>query len=346
MASETRSLRPFEAMNRSQADLRELVQLTAHDPEHRSAFANQKLTLSEDDYLNSEIILWLGRGTGENPRLADTILKEVKSLYPNHDGVVELVITASNKRLKMTDVLLRQPVKSKKDLPMRLALHELGSGGTRPRALQTPGDGCEIVVEFLLGGDIDRSTLLSDRAWRKGSWLARVALGVSVSAELTGPQALPLTTAVRESLEVPENALHFCRILGRGPQLLTASRFDEILEFYVDQAVYEAVLDAPTADWSQRLQLGWILDVIKTYLLVATQEESFADFDPSLDEWSGSIMRAILEKVAGSPKINHVADALETLREKPWMFLAQLEDSAELATLEQSLTGAMEGGSE
>ena len=147
-------------------------------------------------------------------------------------------------------------------------------------------------------------------------------------------------------LHVPEKTLHFCRILGRGPQLLTATRFDEILEFYVDQTVYESVLDSPSADWSHRLQLGWILDVIKTYLLVALQEESFQDFDPMTDEWSGSIMRAILEKVAGSPRADHVADALETLRDEPWMFLAQLEDCADLAALEQSLTGSIEGATE
>jgi hypothetical protein len=346
MASETRSLRPFEAMHKTQAELRELVQLTAHDPQNRSARVTQKLALSEDDYLNSDIDLWLGRATGENPRFVETVLDEIEMLYPNHKGAVELVITANNKRLKMTDVVYRQPVKSKKDLPMKIGLRSAGPGGTRPRALQTPGDGCEIVVEFLLGSDIDRTQLLTGRAWRKGSWLARVSVGVTASAELTGPQVLPLTEVVRKIFEVPENTLHFCRILGRGPQLLTATRFDEILEFYVDQAVYESVLDAPSADWSQRLQLGWILDVIKTYLLVALQEESFQDFDPSADEWSGSIMRAILEKVAGSPRADHVADALETLRDQPWLFLAQLEDCADLAALEQALTGSIEGATE
>ena len=181
MASETRSLRPFEAMHRTQAELRALVQLTANDPESRSAYASQKLTLSEEDYLNSEVVLWLGRKAEENQRFTDAVLAEIHSLYPRHPGAVELVITANNKRLKMTDVLHRQPVKSKKDLPMKIVLHEAGSKRPRPRALQTPGDGCEIVVEFLLGSDIDRTELLRDRAWRKGSWLARVAVGVTAS---------------------------------------------------------------------------------------------------------------------------------------------------------------------
>jgi hypothetical protein len=299
--------------------------------------------MSAEDYLNSEIVLWLGRKTGENPELAAIVLDELNALYPKHPGQVELVITASNKRLKMTDILYRQPVKSAKDVPMKIALHKAGPGGARPRALQTPGDGCEILIEFLIGSDIKKGSRLPDRAWRKGSWLARVFVGVVASADLTGPQALPLTESVREHYGVPANTLHYCHIINRGPNLLMANRFDEILEFYVDQTVYESVLDSPSEGWSQRLQLGWILDVIKTYLMVALQEESFEEFDPNLEEWSGSVMRAILEKVAGSSDADDVADALVTLRESPWKFLAQLEDSALLASLEQSLIGPVEG---
>jgi len=335
MPSETRALRPFETMSKTQSLLREVVKIASSDPKKGAALANQRLGLTRDEYLEADIVLWMGRSNEDHRSLVETVEMELKQLYPSHPGVVHLVVSISNKRLKMTDLVLDIPIRSGSDVPMRTELHRAGIDGGRPRPLRTPGDGCEVLIEFLLGSDLDRAKLQAERAWRKGSWLARVPIGVVCSSDFSGPRPLPLSAAVRHQFSISEQTVHFCRIIASDESLLNATNLDDVLEYYVDDVILEAVTNDPVAPWSQRLQLQWILDALKTFLLTVKADASFDHFDPRNSPGDDSVLRAILEKVAGGNDQASVAVAFEMLRDEPSMFFAELEDRAGLLDIER-----------
>jgi hypothetical protein len=323
------------------------VQVTGFDPEKRAAFSDQKLVMSTDDYLSSRFVLWFYRNITDHETFAKAVVEEIAGIYPGLEDVIHLVVAVHNKRLKMTDLVLHQPIRSASDIPMFVNLHEIGADNRRPRPLQTPGDGCEISVEFLLGRDLSNRERQPFRAWRKGSWLARVAIGIATSGALSGPQPLPLTDSVRTAKSVPPEALHYIDFVLTGPSLLSAETFDEVLQFYVDEEVLQSVMENPLGGWSQRIQIGWILDVAKTFVLVALRTEGFDDFDPDAAPWSGSVLRAILDKAMESPGVETAQDALELLRDEPGRFFALLEDRAGLLDLERELVLlAVDGGAQ
>jgi hypothetical protein len=340
MASETRALRPFETFSQTQSLLRDVVKIASADPKKGAALAHQRLALTRDEYLDGDVVLWMGRNNEDHARLVETVDAELRQLYPGLPGVVHLVVSISNKRLKMTDLLLNIPIRSGSDVPMRIELHRSGKGNSRPRPLQTPGDGCEVLVELLVGSDLDRDKLLEERAWRKGSWLARVPIGIVCSSDFSGPRPLPLTAAVREQFEIGQSTVHYCRVISTNESLVNAGSLDDVLEYYVDDVVLAAVTGQPNEPWSQKLQLEWILDAIKTFVLIAMSEPSFDEFDPMSSPGDESVLRAILEKVADGTDAVNVRAAFESLREDPSSFFADLEDSAGLLDLERELLPA------
>jgi hypothetical protein len=337
MASESRALRPFETFGQTQSLFRELVKIATSDPKKGAALGHQRLALTRDEYLESDVVLWMGRSNEAHASLVETVDAEMQHLYPGLSGVINLVVSISNKRLKMTDLLLNIPLQSGSDIPMRIELHRAGEENSRPRPLQTPGDGCEVLVELLVGSDLDRQILQPERAWRKGSWLARVPIGIACSSDFSGPRPLPLTPAVRDQYSVAKNAVHYCRILSTNESLINASSLDDVLEYYVDHVVLAAVTSQPTELWSQRLQLEWILDAVKTFVLTAMTEPSFDEFDPTSSPGDESVLRAILEKVADATDGQSVSDAFDYLREDPSSFFADLEDRAGLLELQREL---------
>lgn len=337
MPRETRWLRPFETLIETQSRMWEGVQITAFDPDKRAAFDGEKLVVAIDDYLSSPFTLWFFRSTADHETFAKTALEEISALYPEQQGVVHLVVTAHTKRLKMTDLLFDRPIVSADDIPLAIELHQVGPDSSRPRPLQTPGDGCEITVEFLLGRDIPEGQRQPFRGWRKGSWLARVSIGIATTSEWSGPQPRRLTDEIRSQFHLPEGALHYTNFLLEDSSLLRVETFDDALEFYVDEDVLDQVEKDPLAERSQRMQLGWILDVAKAFVLRAMQAEEFDDFDTEVAPWSGTVLRAILDKVVGAGSVATRSDALKTLREDPYRFFALLEDRAGLLTLERRL---------
>jgi hypothetical protein len=340
MARETRSLRPFEVLDETQRLMRDGVQVTSIDPEKRAAFDSQCLTLSFDQYVSEKIVLWFFRHKEESHLFWKTVINEVDGLYPDTPGVVHLVVSISNKRLRMTDVIYDQPVLAGDKPLLSLQLDSLSVGKGRPRQLQTPKDGCEVLVEFLLGRNLTPKERRPGMAWRKGSWLARSRIRVAGSSDLTGPTPLALSSATREQLSIPPNAVHFCRLLKTGSALLAAETFDDALEFYVDEGLLDSILVDPGAVLAQRHQIDWILEVAKVLIMATTSTPDFADFDPGIEPWSGSILRAILDKVVdpkGEGPISNIQDALNLLEGEPNLFLSHLQDRARLLDLERAL---------
>jgi hypothetical protein len=125
--------------------------------------------------------------------------------------------------------------------------------------------------------------------------------------------------------------------LSTNESLINASSLDDVLEYYVDHVVLAAVTSQPTELWSQRLQLEWILDAVKTFVLTAMTEPSFDEFDPTSSPGDESVLRAILEKVADATDGQSVSDAFDYLREDPSSFFADLEDRAGLLELQREL---------
>jgi len=344
MASEARQLRPFTTLDDAQAFLDQFAQITGHEPEKVTAFAGQTLPSETDPYLSRPFTLWFGRNETDNEKLKRSVFADVQTQFADCPGVVHLVVSVRNARLKMTDLVLDQPLVGRESIPFAVSLHEVGPDKVQPRPLQTPGDGCRVVVELLLGRDLEPAERTPLRAWRKGSWLARVEFGITTSGAFSGPRPRPLTEVVRQQLGISDQTVHFADVFATGEQLLTAGAFDDILDFYVDEDVLGQVRDHPQAGWSMRLQRGWILQVIQAYLLAVSQSESFQEFDPETEPWDGSILRAVLDKVSGTEAIPTPTDALELLRYQPGRFLAELEDRAELRALERLiLPGQAEG---
>lgn len=332
MASEARQLRPFETLDGAQASLDELVQITGHEPEKVAAYAGQTLLSEHDPYRSGPFVLWFGRSQGDNQRLARAVVDDVRQQFDDCPGAVRLVVSLHNSRLKMTDVVFDRAITDPGSIPLAIDLHEVGEAKVRPRPLQTPGDGCRVVVELLLGRDLTERRPL--RAWRKGSWLARVNFAISTSGAFSGPRPRPLTEAVRNEYALSPRTVHFSHVFASGETVLAAEAFDDVMNFYVDEDLLDRVREHPFAGWSHRLQRGWILNAIGTYLLVAVRNEFFDDFDPTTEPWSGSIMRAILDKVSGTEAVPTPTAALTLLQEDPGRFLAELEDRAELRDLE------------
>jgi hypothetical protein len=336
MSRERRSLRPFETLDRSQRLLREAVRITTHDSQSREAAVGQSLVLTRDEYLDENIDLWLHRNPGDHRSLVDQMVAEAESMYPDDADAVRFVVTLSNSRLKIADKVIDEPLVPGGAISMKWALAERGvdKRHRRPRALQTPGDGCETVVSLLLGRDIPLPRRKPGFAWRKGSWLARVIVRIKCADGMSGPRPLALTPELRVSMGLPPGCLQHVRFRRPSPEdLLTVSSLDEALDFFVDERLLAAVLDDPRSTMSSWLQTTWILDVIRSYLGNTRRAAGFADVDITSDEVSGSLLRAILDKYTHGGDPDELQDALAEIHDDLDRFMSVLQDRAELLTL-------------
>lgn len=345
MSGERREVRPFDTLDVSERLMRDGVQVVAFasstaDEDLSNAFHGQALQVSDDLYRHEEFRLFLFRHVADNANLVAEMAREVRAMYRFDPSIVHLVVQIHNKRLRMTDVVFDEPVVGGDELPHSIVLAEKDRTGKlpRPRPLQTPGDGCEVVVELLLSRDVPEDQRRPGVAWRKGSWLARVAIRIATGHSGGGPSPLPLTAEIREQFDVPPNAQHYVRRIASGESILRKAAFNEVVEFYVDEHVLRAVVEDPHTPASKLIQLRWILTCIDGVLAMAMAEREFEEFDPEGDNVN-SVIRAILDRVVDGGGVRDVRGALELLKQDRGLFMAMLEDSAELAVRERALLG-------
>lgn len=344
MSREIRKVRPFDTLDESERRMREGVQIVAMPSakgadDLANAFDGQALQVSRDVYLYEQFELFLFRHPADNAEFVDAAAREIRSMYRFDPSIVHLVVQVHNKRLRMTDVVFDQPIVGG-EIPLSIALAEKDRTGTasRPRGLCTPGDGCEVVVELLLAEDVPEERRSPGIAWRKGSWLARVAIRVTTGPVGGGPAPLPLDAEAREQFQVPANAQHYIRRLATGESILRKSSFDEVVEFYVDEPVLRSVVEDPNTSTSALLQYRWILMCAEAVLAMAMAEDEFDAFDPTGDN-SESLVRSILDRVVDGRSVRDVSAALELLKQDRGLFMAMLEDRAELVTRERMQLG-------
>lgn len=345
MSREIRAVRPFDTLDQTERLMRDGVQVVAiasatAEEDLSNAFHGQALQVSPDVYLHEEFRLFLFRHVTDNAKFVEAAAREIRAMYRFDPSIVHLVVQVHNKRLRMTDVVFDEPVVGGGELPHVIVLAEKDRTGTvdRPRPLRTPGDGCEIVVEMLLARDVPEDERRPGVAWRKGSWLARVAIRIVSGVGGTGPSPLPLTAEIRDQFEIPPNAQHYMRRIASGEAILRKAAFDDLVEFYVDESVFRAVVEDPNTSDSKLLQVRWILMCIDGILAMAMAEREFDEFDPE-GEHSDSLIRSILDRVVDGSGVRDVGAALDLLKQDRGLFMAMLEDRANLATRERALLG-------
>jgi len=160
MSREIRAVRPFDTLDETERLMREGVELVAISTARAAddlsdARHGQALQVSSDTYLHEEFQLFLFRHPPANEDLLNVAAREIRSLYGADSSIVHLVVQVHNKRLRMTDVVFDEPIVGG-EIPLAITIATKDRTGTapRPRALQTPGDGCEVVVELLLAADL------------------------------------------------------------------------------------------------------------------------------------------------------------------------------------------------
>jgi len=341
VSREIRQVRPFETLEISEKAMRSGVQLTVTDGLVSNAFHGETLKVNEDVYLHEEFKIHFIARASDRAEFAEAIIEEIKGLYPADPSVVNLVISVHNKRLKMTDVILNQSVTSDEGIPpfFDIAVKDRTGEKDRVRAFRTPKDGCEILVELMLGSELPENQRRPGIAWRKGSWLARVSIKVATAPPGGGPETMSLTQSIRDEYGIPRNAAHYVRLVTVGNGVLSKTSFDEILQFYVDEKIHNAVLGDPNSEQSQAIQLRWILIAIDAVIRAALAAPDFASFDPRAEEYSESVLRAILEKTVDKKTVRSLDEALEILKEDSGRFMSILEDRAEMASHERVILG-------
>ncbi len=202
-------------------------------------------------------------------------------------NALQLVVTASTPRLKMTDVVLQHPLSKLATLRRRHPLTE----PERPRAFRAPNGGCRVDVYICLSASLKRQAL---KPWRYGTWLGHARF--SLSTDLGGFGFVPraLTDELRLELHLPPQTVRYLHV---DEDALYEPATDETIEMWVDEAVLTAITRNPKTPGARLFQRQLFIDAIGA----ATHAYSRSlTADPlGVDDLADCLLGKILDLVAG-----------------------------------------------
>ena len=213
----------------------------------------------------------------ELPESAAALSAAVRAADLEPDDV-DLVVLAYARPMRRSRVLLRVPAGAPVDGPVAIArdVDELLFGSQR---------GFDLCAALVLAKAQPRRPL---RAWQAGTWLARADFGVRPEARRSALNPALLTKEIREQFRIPAETLWWIRLNATGEDLLQSGSLEEAVSIYLDDQVYNMMIEEdedPVGMFLQSLLGVDVLMDVATALVGAARDVmggdvSFSDLEP------------------------------------------------------------------
>lgn len=215
--------------------------------------------------------------TLELPEQGATLVEAVRAADLEPDDV-HLVVLAYARPLRRCRVLLRTPADVSVDVPFRVGrdVDELLFGSQR---------GFDLRAALVLAHEQPRRPL---RVWQAGTWLSRADFGVRPEARRSALNPALLTKDIRQQFKIPAETLWWIRMNASGEDLLQSGSLEEAVSIYLDEQVYNMMIeedDDPVGMLVQSLLGVDVLMDVATALVGAARDVmggdvSFSDLEP------------------------------------------------------------------
>jgi hypothetical protein len=359
MAFERRSLRPFDALEKTQTLLNHVVRLQCPpipdgfqpllgEPGRKAigvrgeiAEPGRTLVLNHDQYVGGGIGLYFGVNEDDWLQLTKVAGEELsKILGPGRLGFATIVVTVTNNRLKMIHKVLELTFDQWTGGDWRVLLAPPGDREARPRPLRMPADGCVVRVSILLNRELPTDMRAEGRPWRKGSWLAGVDIKIS-AGKGTGLAPRVLDAAIREKFLLGEHTSSFVDIHAERSGICWTSNLAEVMTVYIDEDLLKSAAEMTSPDEHVRAAGGplitrWVMDTYRALIQAYSADDQLADFDPDSGVHEQTVLYSMLLDLEEKLLVNR-SEALLILREQPSRFTAMMEHVVGLKMTDQSL---------
>lgn len=191
---------------------------------------------------------------------------------------VHLVVLAYARPMRRCRVLMRSPVDTVVEGPISIGrdVDELLFGSQR---------GFDLRAALVLSREQPRRPL---RVWQAGTWLSRADFGVRPEARRSALNPALLTKEIRQQFKIPSETLWWIRLNATGEDLLQAGSLEEAVSIYLDEQVYNMMIEEdedPVGMFLQSLLGVDVLMDVATALIGAAREVmggevSFSDLEP------------------------------------------------------------------
>jgi hypothetical protein len=329
-SSEQRTIRPYNGVDQVQSVL-DSVRLRWGPDE---VVGGGYTSVSESGYLNDSVLLLLG----SNDETAEDWLTDLTHAIPEtglQPEDVDLMLVASSSYLKISEILISQPICDLTAETPKLNL----TRGTRPHSFQTPFHGCRISVFLILN---NTQAKVRFRPHRKGTWLAKTMFEVKTDVGEIGFNPIPLTPELRRAPEInlPEGTMRY--VVPSDP--LDPAVGDEDVSVYIDIDLLTASTTNPNSPAARALQHQIFLDAIAAITCEASRDLN-QNSDTSLVDIEGSLIDRIIER-AGTVGDEKPSDEtkqtyLNLIRDEPSRFIALVENW--ITALKPDLMGSIAG---
>lgn len=349
MSSETRVLRPFDALEKTEALMSQMLRVQAppipsnFHPEEgnqglaplgvsRGSIAANRGTLNLDEvgFLNDAIGLYFGLNDADWDDFIGTAREEINGLLgPGHDPPVSLLVTIYNTRLRKREVLHNvsfRDLEASADKWRKLIV-KATARGDRPRLLRMPKDGVMLRVQFVLSRDLDQPERRLGSPWRKGSWLARASVKISAKAG-RGLQPTPMTPEIRSRYGLGEKTVVYPHFFDGAAGICEVEDLSDVATFYVDEELLnEFTGHKPDGSLVNpaglAVQFQWAMTFYRAFFAAVGRDPGLESFDP-LDADRHTFLAGVVADVAKEINVSP-EEALNILKERPEQFLAVVE---------------------
>jgi len=360
MAYEKRGLRPFDALDRTQAKLRQMVRVQSPPipdgfqpplgllgvtlvgvSKGSIAAHGGTLLLDRDEYMSAPVGLYFGVNDDDWLDLTNTVGYELDEVFGSRSTApVNVVVTVANARLKQVHQVINLSFNDWVNESWRHRLAKGGDNKNRPRPLRMPDDGCTIWVQFLLNSDLPRSQRVLGRPWRKGSWLARAEVRVSAGRG-TGLAPRPLNSETRARFGLGKYTSTFVEMRGDLSGLCMTTDLSQFLTVYIDDELLHGAAEMNDRGDHVRgagaaLIGRWVMDTYRALIYGYSRDDQLDDFDPAIDEHKQTYLYSLLSQIEDANLVG-IDEALLILRDNPTQFAGLIEHVLAMKASDQSL---------
>jgi hypothetical protein len=232
------------------------------------------------------------------------------------DDAVEFAAIVTSPYLKLTDVVVRKPLRElERTSPLR------GAGG---RAFGAIHHGCDVEAFLLLKKTLDRAALLP---WRKATWLSRAAFRLRTGLEGLGFTILPLTDDKRAELSLPSKTLRYTALADSPLETTSVST----VTLYVDEELLAHLNRTPRKNWARAFTDQLAVDVLTAVAVRAAADPQI--HDATWESVQETLLGALVVMIGGEPGGDpeaHYDRLLDELRTNPLRSLARIEAAIEM----------------
>jgi len=248
-------------------------------------------------------------------------------------GDVGLVIVATGKCLKATEVVFRAPV-METELPDEVALSR-----TAHPLIFGDSSGFTVRAYVVLERDLQVRPLTPYLA---GTWLAAREFSVSVRRDvLSGLRPQRLTDEVRRGLKLPAGTKTYLHIVGDS--ILESTGLAETVAFYIDASLFDRLYANQSSAVAEAFQIDFVIEILMGILSEVARDSDALGLGGSEDSVAGShheivaLTREVAERLDLTP-----SELFQTLRKDYPRVKAGLQAALNSSKLAQRAIGTMD----